>query len=113
MNGLHACRIVDVRNGRKRGAFELQLVDPGHLSLFVRQDDPQLRSDRSDNRHIRAWPVLLEVVGYPFGKHRWCKWSKRFPVLDLQIHHRLHVSTAWVTEDRPPAESAGPELHPA
>ena len=113
MNGLHPRRIIHVRNRRKLRTFELELLDTEQLLLLVSQGNPQLLAHGRDDQHVGARRVLLEIVGDALPEDRRRERPERLAILDLEVHDRLHLRAARVTDDRAAAEGPWPKLHTA
>ncbi len=64
-----------------------------------------------DEQHVGRRAVELEVVADALLEHRRREGAEALAVLDLEVHHRLHLRRARVAEDRARAERPRPELH--
>ncbi len=64
-----------------------------------------------NNEHIWALRFLFEKVTHMFRENCWCERAERLPVLDLEIHDRLHLGTSGITNDRPRTQSSWAEFH--
>src|SRR5688572_25904568 len=113
VHGLHARRIVDVRDRRDRGARHVQLLDAEELLLLLGHCDAVLPGYVGDKQHVRALGVELEPLRRIIGKHRRREGTERLAVLDFQVERLLHRRRARVAEDRARAERARAELHAA
>ena len=102
-DGLEPRGVVDVRDRRDRGAH---LVHPraqiGAALVVVRVLDAQLgRTSATSSMYGDSMPgsmskYLLRLV----VEHRRRERSERLPVLDLEVHDRLHRGRARVADDR-------------
>ena len=114
-DGLESRRVVDVGDRRDRGPH---LVDPraqvGTALVVVRVVDPQLGTHVGDEQHVRRLDAGfdVEVLARLVVEHRGREGPERLPVLDLEVHDRLHGGRARIADDRTVSERAGPELHP-
>ena len=114
IDGLHARRVVNVRDGGHRGPWDLQFRQPREGVVTGVRDSYRV-VDRRYEQHIRAFLALrhVEVLARAVLQHGWCEWTERFAELDFSVHHRLHVPAAWVADDATRTERAWPELHPS
>ena len=109
-----------MRHGRERRADDVH--PPAQVGVF-RHGFPSgfgkrraLRlPDGRDEEHVRAFGARgqRKVFRRPFFQDTRCKGTKALPMLDLQVHHRLHRGIPRIAENAPGAERTRAEFHPA
>src|SRR4030095_14471221 len=100
-------------HGRYFGACDLEQIYSPELRLLVSQLEAKRLVDRRDKQHIGAFSAHLEVVCDSLSYHRWCKRPERFPVFDFEVHYRLHLVAARVTDYAAASQCPRTELHPS
>src|SRR4051812_9333685 len=113
VDGLDACRVVDVRHRRDRRARHVQLLDAEELLLFLGHRDAVLLAYVGDQQHVRALALDLEVLRRVLGEHRRSERAERLAVLDLEVELPLHRGRTRVAQDRAAAEGPRTEFHAA
>ena len=84
---------------------------PQSAVASVRHGQPALGLHVGDEQHVRTVGVEIEPLVHVLAEHGRRERPERFPELDLQVHHRLHLRRARVADDRAAAERARTELH--
>src|SRR5207237_4335515 len=64
MHGLHARRVVDVRDRRDRRARHVQLVDAEELVLLLGHRDAVLLRDVRNQEHVRTFTIQFKISGH-------------------------------------------------
>ena len=113
VDGLDACGVVDVGDGGNVRPRHVQELDAPQVTLIIGQRRAPPRQDRCDEQHVGAIGVHLEVVGEALPEDGRREGPEGLPVLDLEVHDRLHPRIPRIAENAAASERAGPELHPA
>src|SRR5262245_22651006 len=66
--------------------------------------------DRSDQEHVRTVVIELKPVGDMLTQNARRERAKTFAILDLQIHHRLHLGRTRIPDDAATTQSAWTKL---
>src|ERR1044072_5283930 len=69
--------------------------------------------DRGHNLHVRTLAAQIEPLRSMLAQHAWRKRPKAFAKLDLEIHLRLHLRIARVSDNAARAQRAWSKLHAA
>ena len=56
-------------------------------------------ANRRDQQHVRRLAVEVEELAHVFQQTGRGERPERLPELDLEVHQRLHLGTARVTQD--------------
>ena len=89
VDGLNPRRVVDMGDGRDARSRKVELVNPEQLLLVGL--GAQLLAHLGDQRHVWTLAIEVEVVGGALGQHRRGERPERLAILDLEVHHRLHL----------------------
>src|SRR5262245_23156574 len=74
---------------------------------------PLVLSNLEHLHHKRDVVVFLKPIRYGLCQYRRREWTERLTPLNLGIEDRLHISAAWIPQDRPISKCTGPPLHAA
>src|SRR5205085_11998685 len=110
-DGLHARRIINVRDGGNRGARDVELRDAEQLLFRVSHRNAMTLLHGRDQEHVRRVAIHLEVIRDALAQDRRRERAERFAELDLQVHLRLHLWRARVAEDGARTERTRAKLH--
>ena len=110
---LDAGRVIHVRHRRNRRSDHVELVDSEQVLLFLRHGNTMFVTQPGDEQHVRTVRVEIEPGRDVLPQHRRRERPKGFAELDLEVQQPLHRRGSRIAEDRPRAERARSELHPA
>tara|TARA_B100000315_G_scaffold241890_1_gene263214 strand:+ start:5488 stop:5829 length:342 start_codon:yes stop_codon:yes gene_type:complete len=92
---------------------DVQLLDAPEVLLVGAHRAPPVGRDARDEQHVGRVDAQLEPVGHVLAQNARCERPEALAILDLEVHHRLHLRRTRVTDDAASAEGSGAELHPA
>ncbi len=110
-DGLDARRMIHVRHRGYGRARHVQLVDAPEPLFLGRHLAAPVLPDVGHQQHVRRVAVEVEPLVHVLAEHARRERPEALPILDLEVHHRLHLRRAGVAQDAAAAERARPELH--
>src|SRR5262245_41998517 len=83
MHRLHASGIIDVRDCRNTGPWDVELLDPKQLLLVAGHFAAMALEDRGDDEHVGTVDIDVEPFREVLAEDRGSKRAKALAVLDL------------------------------
>src|SRR5579872_235457 len=100
-------------NGREIRPQEIEPVVKGPFVVAFGEGDFLVFADGRHQQHVRRWSVEIKIFSDILLQIRWCKRSKSFSILDLEIEFLLHFRIARIAEDTAISQCARAEFHAA